>query len=65
MELAWVVGGEEVIGVDWSEALLAHASRSFLAAESVCSCGLVVGVPISCWSRGLGLFMLEASIGAL
>ena len=33
MELAWVVGGEEVIGVDWSEALFAHASRSFLAAE--------------------------------
>ena len=33
MILAWVVGGEEVIGVDWSEALFAHASRSFLAAE--------------------------------
>lgn len=30
--------------------------------KSVCSCGLVVGVPISCWSRGLGLFMLEASM---
>lgn len=38
---------------------------SVLGKKNVRSCGFDVGMPMSSWTRGLGLFMLDASMGAL